>query len=127
VSKYGFENLVAWQKSVVLVEMSYALVKLLPRDEKTVLIDQLRRASTSVPLNIAEGSIGKNPRVYMQFLEIAHRSLYETVAILKIIERLYKINVAKELDMCDEVSKTLSGLKNWVASNRNPQGFSRNS
>ena len=119
MGNYGFENLGVWQKSVTLVEMSYALVKRLPRDEKAVLIDQLRRASTSVPLNIAEGSIGKNPKIFMQFLEIAHRSLYETVAILKIIERLYKISVSKELELCDEISKMLSGLKRWVSSTRN--------
>jgi four helix bundle protein len=118
VSNYSFENLTVWQKSVALVESAYALTKLLPRDEKAVLIDQLRRAATSIPLNIAEGSIGKNPKIFTQYLEIAHRSLYETVAILKIIERLYKLNAAKELETCDEVSKMLSGLKRWVSANR---------
>lgn len=119
MSKYGFENLSVWQKSANLVEEVYELAKKLPRDEKSGLIDQLRRAVTSISLNIAEGSGGKNPKVFLQFLEIAHRSLYETVAILKLVERLYRVPVEGELAGCDEVSKMLTGLKNSIRPTNN--------
>jgi four helix bundle protein len=114
VSGYGFENLSVWQKSVDLVESVYGLTKSLPRDEKSGLIDQIRRAVTSISLNIAEGWSGQNAKIFLQFLEIAHRSLHETVAILKISERLYRIPIDAQLERCEEVSKMLTGLKNSI-------------
>ena len=56
---YNFEKLKVWQESMRLAEMIYVLSKKLPSDEKFALIDQLKRATTSISLNIAEGSGGK--------------------------------------------------------------------
>lgn len=39
-----------------LVEEIYKITKLLPKDEKFALVDQLKRSSTSTVLNIAEGT-----------------------------------------------------------------------
>lgn len=50
-----FYDLDAWSESHKLVIQIYKLVKLLPSDEKYGIIDQLRRASSSITANIAEG------------------------------------------------------------------------
>jgi four helix bundle protein len=49
------KDLKIWQKSIVLVEACYRVSANLPVDERFGLTSQIRRASTSVPANIAEG------------------------------------------------------------------------
>jgi len=51
----SYRELVAWQKSIVLVTEIYKATKLFPRDEIFGLVSQLRRAAVSIPSNIAEG------------------------------------------------------------------------
>jgi len=113
---YNFEKLKAWQEAMVLAKMSYSLSQKLPKEEKFALIDQLKRAVTSVSLNIAEGSGGKSPKVFTSFLEISIRSLYETIAIFKLIENLFNIDCKEELLQCDLVNKLLHGLLKSIKS-----------
>jgi four helix bundle protein len=51
----SYRDLVAWQKSIVLVTEIYKATKLFPREEIFGLVSQLRRAAVSIPSNIAEG------------------------------------------------------------------------
>jgi four helix bundle protein len=48
-------DLIAWQKSMDLVELVYKLSKPFPKEEIYGLTSQLRRAAVSVPANSAEG------------------------------------------------------------------------
>ncbi len=49
-----FEQLLAWQEAHQLVLQVYQTTKQFPTDEKFALISQMRRASISIPANIAE-------------------------------------------------------------------------
>ena len=51
----SYQDLIVWQKAMELGENVYALVKLLPAEERYALSDQMRRAAVSIPSNIAEG------------------------------------------------------------------------
>lgn len=93
-----------------LVKEIYAITKRLPNEEKFALIDQLKRSSTSVVLNIAEGTGGLGDKEFKNFLRIALKSLYETVAGLKIAEKLFKVDIANALEKCDRVGKELNAL-----------------
>ena len=48
----SFHDLHVWQRSVSLVEQTYAVIRVLPAEERPVLGDQMRRASMSIPANI---------------------------------------------------------------------------
>jgi four helix bundle protein len=67
----SFRELHVWNKSMQLSFAVYRATASFPREEIYGLTSQLRRASVSIPSNIAEG-YGRNSRKdYKQFLAIA--------------------------------------------------------
>lgn len=83
-----FKNLIIWQKSMELVTNIYLETKTFLKEELYGLTSQIRRASISVPSNIAEGygRLGKND--YLRFLNIAISSLFELQTQLEIGKNL---------------------------------------
>jgi four helix bundle protein len=71
-----------------VVEQVYLISKNLPADEKYGLRSQLRRASYSVPCNIAEGYGRGTRRDYAHFVSIARGSVMELQVLLLITQRL---------------------------------------
>ena len=75
--------------------------------------DQIRRASLSIILNIAEGSAKKSDIEFARFLEISIGALNEVVACLDIMKELKKIN-EKEYEeliiLSEELAKQLGGF-----------------
>ena len=86
---FKFEELNIWQQCLDDVETAYKIAELSPVQERYDLSDQLRRAATSVSLNIAEGSTGQTDKEHSRFLSISFRSLTETVACIHIIKKNY--------------------------------------
>ena len=82
------KDLKAWQESMDLVITIYKLTTKFPNEEKYGLTSQLRRASVSIPSNIAEGSARKGNKEFLQFLYIALGSLAELDTQLEIAQRL---------------------------------------
>lgn len=56
------------------------MVKSFPKDELFILTSQIKRASDSVVLNIAEGSTLQSNAEFKRFLVIANRSALEVIA-----------------------------------------------
>ena len=74
----------------------------------------MRRAATSVALNIAEGSAADSDNEFNRFLGIAHRSNYEVMCGIEIAKRLHYMEAAAYdflLKKADELSAMVSGLK----------------
>ena len=84
---FKFEKLEIYQLALDYVDRCYALSERLPDHERYNLVQQLRRAATSVVLNIAEGSTGQSDAEQTRFLGMALRSLLETVACQQLIRR----------------------------------------
>lgn len=110
------DDLLLWRKSVDIVRIIYSLVRKLPRIEERNLADQLRRSTTSVSLNIAEGCASQNDKEFARFLKIARNSAAETVAALIICEELYRIDVSSHVKKVEEVIKMINGLINYLHS-----------
>jgi len=119
----GFQSvqrLKVWQKSMDLVESSYKLSSRLPPDERFGLISQIRRASTSIPANIAEGFGRWNARDFARFAAIASGSLRELETHFIIVQRLGflgKSTVETVLRQMDELSKMLYRMRRRVLAN----------
>ena len=77
-TRYKFEELQVYQKSLDFVDMVYSLTKTFPPDERFRLTSQYIRASISVSLNISEGAGDTNSQ-FQRFLKIALGSINECV------------------------------------------------
>ena len=113
--EFHFERLTVWQESMKLVSMIYSETKRFPREERFGLIDQVRRASVSIPANIAEGKGRYHQKEFLQFLYIARGSLYETITLIKTSASLRYLQMAQQeelLKQCQVILSQLSGLIN---------------
>jgi four helix bundle protein len=98
-----------YQLALDHVDLIYALADRLPHIEEFNLKAQLRRAATSVVLNIAEGSTGQSNAEQSRFLGMAIRSLFETVACRDLIcRRKYIADDDEILPRLAEKAETLS-------------------
>jgi four helix bundle protein len=110
--RFDFENLKVYQKALEYVDFVYETTKRFPKIEIFSLIDQFKRASISIGLNIAEGSGGSKSE-FNKFLKIARRSVRECVAITEISYRqkfLDEKTRQQSRNLCSELSKMINGL-----------------
>ena len=73
----SFRSLRVWEKSHRLTLDVYASSKAFPREEIYGLTSQMRRASASIGMNIAEGCCRKGSAEMARFLQIAMGSASE--------------------------------------------------
>ncbi|WP_199915413.1 MULTISPECIES: four helix bundle protein [Aquimarina] len=83
-----FRNLKIWQKAITLVTKIYQETKGFPQEEIYGLTSQIKRASISIPSNIAEGYGREGKNDYLKFLNIAMSSLFELQTQLEIGKNL---------------------------------------
>lgn len=84
-----YHQLQIWERSITYAVDLHRFSAGLPDAERYNLVAQLRKAATSVPLNIAEGSGCSTEAEFVRFLGYAYRSLKEVVTCLELCERLY--------------------------------------
>ncbi len=73
----SFRSLRVWEKSHRLTLDVYSFSKVFPREELYGLTSQMRRASASIGMNIAEGCCRKGSAEMARFLQIAAGSASE--------------------------------------------------
>lgn len=79
---FRFETLDVWVKSRMYANLVYELTKNWPKSEQFGLTSQIRRSSTSIAANIAEGSASRSQKDFKHFLDHSRKSLFETVSHL---------------------------------------------
>jgi len=82
------EDLQVWKMAIDFVTDLYKVTNDFPKSELYGLTNQIRRASVSIPSNIAEGSARKSTKEYIQFLYIALGSTAEVETQLLISKNL---------------------------------------
>jgi four helix bundle protein len=85
---FAFEDLEVYQLAVDLTAQVYQLTLMFPDAERFGLTSQIRRAATSVTLNIAEGRGRGSDKDFARFLYQARGSLLEVVSGFHLAERL---------------------------------------
>ena len=118
MSALNYKDLVVWQKSMDLAVEIYKIVGKLPKQETYALSDQMRRASVSVPSNIAEGQERGSDKDFIRFLYIAlgSKSELETQLHLAIrIGMLKEEDISTALQLSVEIGKMLNSLISKIA------------
>ena len=108
-----FKSLIVWQKSVSLVTEIYHLTEKYPKHEIFGLTSQIRRASVSIPSNIAEWHFRRSSNDYIQFLKIARGSLAELETQILISKNLNFISENQYVEFetkSIEIAKMLNSL-----------------
>ena len=109
----SYKELAVWQKAMELVEEIYRLIKLLPKEERYALSDQMRRAAISIPSNIAEGQARESKKEFLRFLAIAQGSRAELETQLEICIRLdyfSEANASRSKELCDELGRMIYAM-----------------
>ena len=110
-----YHRLRVWQSAKKLALLIYRVTGAFPKSELYGLVSQLRRASTSVVSNIAEGSARGSDRDFLRFLFMARGSLNEIDTQLHIADELGYLDDARIGALrrtFDETSALLQGLIN---------------
>jgi four helix bundle protein len=108
---FDFQKLEVYNKSKVFNKKINNLMRLSSFDRTTN--DQLRRASFSIMLNIAEGSSRFGNRDHKNFIVISRGSAFECVAILDYLldnQEIERNTYAELYDFLEEISKMLYSL-----------------
>jgi four helix bundle protein len=94
---FRFDGLEVFQLALNLAQAVHRLSSGFPEVERFGLTANVRRAATSIVLNIAEGSGRGTRRDFARFIDIAVGSLFETTAAMLIGQRLGYLS-ASDLD-----------------------------
>ena len=115
----SFEDLLVWQMSIELVKRVYVLTASELFSKDFGMRDQIRRASVSIPTNIAEGFERSSRKEFLLFLNIAKGSAGEVRSMLRVAvevgymeERIYE-------SLRDDVAKLSAYMFNHMKAIKN--------
>ncbi len=102
-----FKKLEIWSLGYNLVLDLYPLLESYPEYEHRNIVDQIRRAATSLPMNIAEGAGSHSNKVFLTYLGYAYKSAKELDVLLLLSRDLGYL----EEDVYDFLQKKLEEFK----------------
>ncbi len=107
------KKLEVWKEAMQLTTSVYECVENFPDSEKYGLVSQMKRASISIPSNIAEGAARQTKKEFNQFLYIGRGSLSELDTQLELslnLKLITKDTFDDLLGKIDRVTAMLNGL-----------------
>lgn len=122
IELFEFQNWDVYKRSLLLTKELFLHCKQLSGSGHKNLADQLNRAASSIPLNLAEGVSRFSLKDKINFWRISKGSLSECVAIMDlshIVTNLEIENKEKLIQEMAEIGKMLSGLIRWAEKQKN--------
>ena len=116
-----YHQLEVWQRSHKFTLTNYATTKTFPREKLFGLTSQLRRASSSIPANIADGCGRDSDAESKRFIDIAHGSASETEYHLLLAFELHYLTAFVHAPLADEIGqikRTLGALARKLKADR---------
>ena len=110
----SYKDLIVWQKSIDLAKIVYRLTAKFPAEERFGIVSQMRRASISIPSNIAEGQARHTTGEFVQFISHSEGSVAEldTQLILSVELKFCESTAAAPcVELADEVRRMLNALR----------------
>ena len=124
MNDFFYKNLDAYKAAKELTLYVYSLLKKYPSHEQYALCDQMRRATISIPSNLAEGMGRMAIKERLRFMDIANGSLMEVLCQLDISQSLNYISeeeLLKAEELATHFSKVMSGLRKYLTGKLPPQ------
>ena len=109
----SFKNLKVWEKAHRLTLDVYRSTRFFPREEVYGLTSQMRRSSSSIGANIAEGSCRRSDNDFARFLQFAMGSASELeyhVILVHDLELLKTLDYERLSAEAVEVKRMLAAL-----------------
>ena len=110
----GYEDLKVYEKSYKSALSIYRMTENFPKEEIYGLTSQIRRAATSIPLNIAEGYAKRESQAeFKRYLMMALGSSDEMQVLLNFVKDLGYINTEtyeKSREIYKEIAKMLNSM-----------------
>ena len=103
----NYKDLKVWGKAHQFTPDVYEVTRLFPKEEMYILTNQLRRAASSIPANIAEGCVKNSPAEFAHFLNISLGSANEAEYLLIVSKDLKYLNE----NIFDSLVKTINEIK----------------
>ena len=110
----SFKDLIAWQRGIQLVVLTYEASRLLPNWEQYDLASQMRRAAVSVPSNIAEGHERGSTADHSHYLSMSRGSLAELethFTVSEVVGHVRPMQLKKARAHAEEVSRMIWGIQ----------------
>ncbi|OGU19071.1 MAG: four helix bundle protein [Ignavibacteria bacterium GWA2_55_25] len=107
----GFRDLIVWKKAHALTLAVYKTTRQFPKEELYGLTSQIRRSSSSIAANIAEGCGRRTNADFARFLQISFSSASEVE---------YHLILAHDLELLDknifeQLSRDVIEIKKMLA------------
>jgi len=117
----NYKDLKVWEKSHLFTVKIYEVTKSFPKEELYSLTNQIRRASSSIPANIAEGC-GKNSNSdFANFLNISLGSANESEYFLILSKDLSYLNEENYNILYKIINEIKSMLISLISKVRTPK------
>ena len=113
------KDLRVWRQSIEMVTSIYLMTQSFPKEEMFGLVSQLRRASVSVPSNIAEGYARGTDKEKLHFLRISSGSMSEVETQLILGLNLGYIDQEKYNELSETVTSVWKQLNSLISSIKN--------
>ncbi len=110
---HSYKDLIVWQRSIELVIALYELTEKFPKEEMFGITSQMRRASISIPSNIAEGRFTGTKEHFLRYIRIAYASgaeLETQIIIAKKLSKTKNLNYVAVDSLLEEVMKMLNSM-----------------
>ena len=121
----SYRDLRVWQNAMDLVVNIYQETQGFPKEERYGLTSQMRRASVSIPSNIAEGKGRSTDRDRALFFCHARGSLLELETQILIAQRLRYLNPQGAEGLISNSSELGRMLNSLIQSIRSPENTKR--
>jgi four helix bundle protein len=109
-----FRDIKVWQKAHDLTLEIYKATRSFPKDELYTLVSQIRRASVSIPANVAEGCGRGTDSELRQFLQIAMGSASELEYHLVLARDLGYLEATLYESLNDQVTEVKRMLASFI-------------
>jgi four helix bundle protein len=109
-----YTKIEAWKLADDLTVAVYTATRSFPREEVYGLTSQIRRAASSVPANIVEGSARGSKRDYLHLLCIARGSLAEAQYFLHLARRLGYLSEPEHDQLADQTKHAFACLHGLI-------------